>query len=387
MFSGKRAGLLAGFFLLVMLLLGGSALAVNAPTFDDNEAIILRGRVISVENEEPEEKVGDVVTLRQLALIEITRGEHQGQRLTLTNTLMGHPLFDLFLTPGRQVILWGEIDESGLLRNIYLQDFARDSYLYLIAGLFVLVMLLVGQRKGLITVLALSITILSVFFILLPLLLAGWSPIGATILVAAGVTLVTILLTSGVHRKTFAAVIGTVGGVLVAGMLSLLVGNAAHLTGFSSEEAQMLMYMEGGPIDVRGLLFAGIIIGTLGAVMDVSISIAAATYEVWCADRRRCFKDLFNSAMNVGRAIMGTMANTLILAYVGASAPLLLLYAGYRTPWITIINSDLMATEVVRALAGSIGLVSAIPLTAAASALLMSGGRSSSAPVRSPRHP
>jgi uncharacterized membrane protein len=373
MLQVKRVMLLACLFWLLPLL-AASALAANAPSFDDADAVLLRGRVISVDNEEPDESVSSFVKLHQLALIEITRGEYKGKQITLENTLMGHPLFDLYLTEGRQVILWGETDDDGLLRNVYLQDFARDSYLYLVVGLFILIMLLVGQRKGLVTVVALSITIFSVFFILLPLLLAGWSPIATTILVAAAVSLVTILFISGLHHKTFAAVIGTVGGVLVAGMLALLVGNAAHLTGFSSEEAQMLMFMEGGPIDVRGLLFAGIIIGSLGAVMDVSVSIAAATYEVWCADRRRCFNDLFSSAMNVGRDIMGTMANTLILAYVGTSAPLLLLFMGYRMPWATIINSDLVATEVVRALAGSIGLIAAIPLTAAASALLMVHG-------------
>jgi uncharacterized membrane protein len=158
---------------------------------------------------------------------------------------------------------------------------------------------------------------------------------------------------------------------MVAGLLALVVGSAVRLTGFSSEEAQMLLYMEGGPIDVRGLLFAGIIIGSLGAVMDVCVSIAAASLEVHCANPRLCFKDLVGSAMNVGRDIMGTMANTLILAYVGTAMPLLLLFMGYRMPWTTIANSDLVATEVVRALAGSIGLVTAIPLTALASGLFL----------------
>ncbi|MBS4021077.1 MAG: YibE/F family protein [Dethiobacter sp.] len=375
----SRAIRLACLFFLIMLLLAGISQAAGEPDFgDDTETVLLRGRVISVEDVEPDEAVRDFIKLEQLATVKITRGQYKGESFVLVNSLMGHPLFDLYLTEGRNVILWGGVDIAGNLRQVYLQDFARDNYLYLITGLFILTLLIVGRRKGLVTVVTLTITILAIFRILLPLLLAGYSPIGSTIVVAAAVSLVTILGLNGLHRKTFAAVTGTVGGVLVAGLLALFIGNAANLTGFSSEEAQMLMYMEGGPIDVRGLLFAGIIIGSLGAVMDVAVTISASVYEVYCADRSKCVRELVSSAMNVGRDIMGTMANTLILAYVGTAAPLLLLFMGYHMPWGTIINSDLVATEVVRALAGSIGLITAIPLTAIASGLLLAHGRTPS---------
>ena len=376
MLARRKAVRSAGFFLLVLLVWGAfvpaSSTLAAVPQFAENtQTVSLRGRVIEVENVEPEEAVQNFVKQEQLATVEITRGQYRGQQFRLLNSLMGHPLFDLYLTQGREVILWGEVDEAGKLQQVYLQDFARDTYLYLLAGMFVLVLLLVGKRKGLITVFTLAVTALAIFYVLLPLLIAGYSPIGMTILVASGVTLVTMAFVGGLHWKTAAAVTGTVGGVLIAGLLSLLVGSAVRLTGFSSEEAQMLLYMEGGPLDVRGLLFAVIIIGSLGAVMDVAMSIAAAMHEVHCANPRLCFRELFRSAMNVGRDVMGTMANTLILAYVGSTLPLLLLYMGYQTPWVSIINSDLIATEVVRALAGSIGLVATIPLTALTAGLLV----------------
>jgi uncharacterized membrane protein len=359
------------FLFLLIMVSSVTAYAVEPSFNDDSDTIALRGIVISVEDIKPDESVRDFVQMEQLATIEITRGPYKGERHTLLNSLMGHPVFDLYLTEGRRVILWGEVDEAGTLLQIYLQDFARDSYLYLLIGLFIIVLLLVGRLKGLYTVITLSVTVFAVFRILLPMLLAGYSPIPATIVVAAFITLITLVFISGLHRKTAAAAIGTVGGVLVAGLLALMIGGAANLTGFSSEEAQMLLYMEGGPIDVRGLLFAGIIIGALGAVMDVSMSISTAMTEVYCVNPSLCFKDLFKSAMNVGRDIMGTMANTLILAYVGTTMPLLLLFMGYQMPWVTIVNSDLVATEVVRALTGSIGLVASIPLTALAAGLLL----------------
>ncbi len=385
MLAIKRIMRPACLFLLIMLLFSGTVLAGEPSFGDDTDTIMLRGRIVSVEDYEPDQVVSGFIQLEQLATVEITRGQYKGQTFQMQNILTGHPLFDLYLTEGRNVLLWGAVDDTGTLREVYLQDFIRDNYLYMIVALFVLLLLVVGRRKGLITVVTLTITILAIFRILLPLLLAGYSPIGATIVVATAVSLITILALNGLHRKTFAAVIGTVGGVLVAGLLAYLAGNAARLTGFSSEEAQMLVMMEGGPIDVRGLLFAGIIIGSLGAVMDVTVTIASAVYEVYCADRTKCLKELVSSAMNVGRDIMGTMSNTLILAYVGTSMPLLLLFLGYEMPWATIINSDLVATEVVRALAGSIGLITAIPLTAITSGLLLVRSRKAALPPQDVR--
>ncbi|MDW7651930.1 MAG: YibE/F family protein [Bacillota bacterium] len=366
----NKALLSAGLFLLVLLLTALPALAV-APSFsEDSETVMLRGRVVSVEDMEPEEDMRDFVEIEQLAVVEITSGEYKGETHTILNALMGHPFFDLYLTEGRRVTLWGEVDDTGTLRQVYLQDFVRDTYLYALGALFVLALVLVGRRKGLVTVVTLLVTVFAVARILLPLLLKGYSPVPITILIASGITVVTLVGIGGFQRKTAAAAIGTVGGVMVAGLLALMIGQAAHLTGFSSEEAQMLLYMETGLIDVRGLLFAGIIIGALGAVMDVSMSIAAASHEIYCVNPAICMREQIKSAMNVGRDVMGTMANTLILAYVGTTMPLLLLFLGYETPFMSIINMDLIATEVVRALSGSIGLVAAIPLTALASGLL-----------------
>ena len=365
--SGKTYKALrnAGLFLLIFFFLTSPVLATDPIFSDDSDTITLRGRVVSVEDLEPDEAgQGQFVELEQLVSIEITNGEYKGEQHTILNTLMGHPLFDIYLEEGRQVVLWGEVAPDGSLRQIYIQDYVRDTYLYYVLGLFILALLVVGGRKGLVTLVTLGVTIAAVSQILLPLLLQGYSPIPLTIAVAALITLVTLVGIGGFQRKTAAAVIGTVGGVLVAGILALVVGNWANLTGFSSEEAQMLLYMEGGPIDVRGLLFAGIIVGALGAVMDVAMTIAAASHEVYCANPAICIRDQIRAAMNVGRDVMGTMANTLILAYVGTALPLLLLFMGYETSFFAIINSDLVATEVIRALTGSIGLVAAIPLTA-----------------------
>jgi uncharacterized membrane protein len=362
----RTASLFLLFFLFIAL-----PVQASAPLFgDEDDTVMLRGRVISVEDLEPDESVSGFVELQQVAVVEITRGPYRGQQHTLVNELMNHPYYDTYLTEGMQLLLWGQVDESGTVRKIFLQGVVRDTYLYIIVIIFIVSLLIVGRFKGLLTVITLSVTVAAVALVLLPMLLRGYAPIPTTLLVASLITVFTLVGISGLRRKTAAAAIGTVGGVFVAGLLALWAGNAARLTGFSSEEAQMLLYMEGGPIDVRGLLFAGIIIGALGAVMDLAMSIAAASHEVYCANPAICMREQIKSSMNVGRDVMGTMANTLILAYVGTSMPLLLLFMGYATPMGLAINYDLVATEVVRALTGSIGIVAAVPLTAIAAGVL-----------------
>ncbi len=184
----------------------------------------------------------------------------------------------------------------------------------------------------------------------------------------------TLLVIGGLRAKSVAAIVGTVSGVTVAGILALWVGEISSLTGFSSEEARMLVFME-HQINVRGLLFAGIIIGSLGAVTDVGMSVASAASEISGADPRIKPYQLIRAGMNVGRDIMGTMSNTLVLAYAGGAMPLLLLLVGYEMEWMKIINMDLVATEFVRGIAGSIGLIISIPVTAIVAGFLM-GSRS-----------
>ncbi|MFA6808992.1 MAG: YibE/F family protein, partial [Eubacteriales bacterium] len=193
-----------------------------------------------------------------------------------------------------------------------------------------------------------------------------------SIITAIFATVLTLILVSGLNKKTITSIVGTIGGVVFAGIIAILFSKVAKLTGLSSEEAQMLMF---APLKVefnfQGLLFAGIILGALGAVMDVSMSIASSINELRTVNPGLKAKELFSGGMNVGKDIMGTMTNTLILAYAGASIQLMLLFMAYNVPIDKIINSDMIATEVVRALTGTLGLLVAIPLTAFIGSILM----------------
>ncbi len=255
-------------------------------------------------------------------------------------------------------------------KEFYLYDVARDKGMFYLLGIFIFLLLLIGGKQGLKTIVTLVFAAFVIFSVILPLILKGYEPIPIATISAIIIIIFTLIVIGGLNKKTLSAVIGTVCGIIVAGILALWVGEISYLTGFSSEEAQMLFYMDKA-INIKGLLFAGIIIGSLGAITDVGMSIASAAYEIKEANKKISVHQLTTAGLNVGRDIMGTMANTLLLAYVGGATPLLLLLIGYETHWLQLTNMDLIATEFVRGMAGSIGLIITVPITALAAGFLM----------------
>ncbi|SHG87491.1 Uncharacterized membrane protein [Thermosyntropha lipolytica DSM 11003] len=299
----------------------------------------------------------------QIVKVKVMSGKYKGKVMEARNSLSGSKGWDLEVKPGDKVVLY-MTEENGKLAEVYIADMARSSYLGYLALFFILSLVVIGGIKGFKSLVALGFTILGIYKILLPALMQGYSPVLVTVLVLIGVTFLTMFIIGGISRKSVAATLGTAGGVIVAGLIAMYIGDLAHLTGYATEESRMLLYVDNFEVDMKGLLFAGIIIGALGAVMDVAMSIASAVDEIKRANPGLAKAQLIGAGMNVGRDIMGTMANTLILAYTGGALPLLLLFIAYNTPGIRIFNAEMIATEIVRALAGSIGLIFCVPLTA-----------------------
>lgn len=379
---------------ILLLLLTGQACFANETTavggMDAGKEIIVRAKIL--EMTEGKDNVPDldgwIQGKEQLVTARVLSGVYKGQEVSFFHVVPDQPGMAVIVKPGDEVILSVEI-EGNKITNAFISDHARDKKMYLLAGFFALLMVVIGGIKGAKSVLSLVLTGVGIFYVLLPLMFKGHSPLFMTVLVAAVMTTVTMVLVHGFNRKTLAGVIGTTCGVIAAGFLAMLVGTAAKLTGFSSEEMQMLLYIpQQVKFDYQGLLFAGMIIGALGAVMDVAISIASAVEEVNRANPSLDTRALIRAGINVGRDVMGTMANTLILAYTGGAIPLILIFMAYEMPFLKVINLDLIATEIVRALTGSIGLILAIPVTALAAGLLFTRGKSSSnAVVKEPEHP
>lgn len=323
-------------------------------------------RVISNQNEETDYSGGTIELSSQLLEVKVLEGEFKGKIIEANHYLNNfNEAYNVLLEKGQEVFLYIERNEDGSISNAFVAEIVRDRFLLYLAIAFVLLMVIVGRLKGLKSIISLAITCTAIVYILLPMILNGHNPIFISVLVCVGVIIITLLMVSGFNSKTYAAIIGTAGGVIIAGVIALIMGYLTNLTGLGDEESQMLMYIpQNIKFDFRGLLFSGIIIGAMGAAMDVGISIASSVNEIAAANPGIKTGSLIRSGMNVGRDIMGTMSNTLILAYAGGSMHLMLLLMAYNVSFGEIINRELIASEVVRALAGSIGLIVTIPLTA-----------------------
>ncbi len=318
-----------------------------------------RGEVLEVKKEKSGK---DIIEEIQIVKLRVLTGEHKGEVIEVENPLSGDPVYDIEVKAGDKVLLGLEIFENDTA-NIYISDYSRQEYIFLLLILFLLILILIGGKSGLKAIGTLVLTLGLILKLLLPLMLRGINPLPISVLISILITIVTIGIISGISYKSLAAIVGTSSGVIIAGLLSFLVGSRVKLTGLSTGEAMILAQME-NQMDIRSLLFAGIILGSLGAIMDVGMSIASAIEEIHLANQELGFKELFSSGMNVGRDVMGTMTNTLILAYAGSSIPLMLIFMSHESNLIKIINLDIIATEIVRSLSGSIGLILTIPITA-----------------------
>lgn len=354
--------------LFIVLLILFSTTNVFASNADGSEILIERGKVIYVEDYvDPEE---EMIFEAKLVTLEILTGELKGEVVEIQHLMPGNYAYDMPVKPGDKVLVALEYNDEGIL-EIHITEYVRDTYVYGIIALFIALLVIVGRKTGLKSVLTLGLTIAVIMKFLLPGILRGYSPILLTVLSSLIITLITILIIGGLNLKSVSAIIGIFAGVMVAGLIAYVIGSKVRLTGLSNEEAMMLLYIpQNIDFDFKGLLFSGIILGSLGAVMDVGMSVASAMEEVKRVNPMVSAKELVLSGMNVGKDIMGTMSNTLILAYVGSAIPLLLLFMAYESSILKILNLDIIATEIVRAVAGTIGIILAIPITALAGGIL-----------------
>lgn len=355
---------------LILLVLPAVASAndlLGEDYYDDiPEPVMARAKIIDLLDEGE----GEYGFVHQTFSAEILAGPFKGEKVLVENAFSDNPAMDMMINPGDKVILAMDVIDNQIT-TAYPQDFYREFHIYMLLGIFVLVLLVIGQLKGLKAILTLAITVFLIAKVMLPAMLQGYDPLLLAIGISVIVTTITLVVISGFTSKTLAAILGTTGGVLIAAFISLWIGHAAKLTGLSGQEAQMLMYIaDSVGFNFKNLLFAGMIIGALGAVMDVSMSIASSMEEIKLNNPSISRSRLIRSGMNVGKDIMGTMSNTLILAYTGTSIPLLLLFLAYQQSYLKIANMDFIATEFVRALSGSIGLIFAIPITALVTAAL-----------------
>ncbi len=312
-------------------------------------------------------RVGD-----QTLLLEITTGEHKGRQIT-TRFYMGK-MFDKHAEKGTSLLVSvmtdpKTTDENGLPAiSVTLMNYNRTWPILLIIALFLLVTGLIGGKVGLRSILGLAFTIAAVVLVLIPALLRGHDPVPLTLGICALVTVVCFLLLDGLNRKTASAMLGTVAGFCLAALFAALAGALTHLDGmtyYSSETSNLIdAQYQGVTIRIRGLFVSGIIISALGAVMDVAMSISSSINELKTVNPGMRFFPLLKSGMRIGRDAIGTMTNTLILAFTGGALTELLLMKIYHWDFKAILSGDYVTREIITGVSGSIGLILAVPLTA-----------------------
>ena len=231
-------------------------------------------------------------------------------------------------------------------------------------AIFLLSIILVGGKKGIKAIVGLIITILAVWFILIKLIFAGYDAILMSIVTCAVIIVLTFIVIGGINKKVVTAAIGTLGGVVSAGIVASIFSHLAELSGACEDAIQLSMNMQTATFNFRDLIFAGIVISALGACMDVGMSIASSLDEIKNKTKDISWKELFKSGMNIGRDVIGTMTNTLILAYVGGALKLILLFMACNMPITEILNKETIVEEIISAIAGSMGVVYTIPITA-----------------------
>lgn len=273
------------------------------------------------------------------------------------------------LRPGDRIVL-GYASEADVGFQYYFADFQRRTPMWVLAGIFVAAVLLLGRWQGLRALAGLAVSLLVLVAFTLPALLEGRSPLVVALVSAAVVAFLALYLAHGVNTRTTVALLGTFASLVLTGVLAAVFVAASQFSGLGSEEAVYLQVFS-EQLDVRGLLLAGIVIGSLGVLDDVTVTQVSAVWELRRARPRASAAQLYRSALRIGRDHISSTVNTLVLAYAGASLPLLLLFTQADRPLGEVITGEVVAVEVVRTLVGSIGLVASVPITTALAALVL----------------
>lgn len=313
-------------------------------------------RVVSIVSEREQVIVGtETTTIVQQVRVQLTSGPSKAKIVEFENDVSP-------LSVGDKIYVNHLIFINGA--ELYqLKDFDRRTMLIVLSVLFVAVLAAIAGLQGIRAFVSLIASVGIIAFILVPLLLKGYSPVLVSTAVAGLILTIAILATHGFRPLSYIALFGTISAVCVTSLIASASVSLMHLTGFASDASVYLNFSTHGSLDFSGLLLGGMIIGVLGVLDDVAITQASVAMELVRANASLRGIDLYRRALRVGRDHIGSLVNTLALAYIGVQLPLILLFARTDSPLTTILNQEVVASELVRTLVGSIGLMLAVPFT------------------------
>ena len=359
-----------------LLFFGHSFAARDSIIFQDDSQEHVRARVQSIterlqpwEDLEPFDEHDDfffaMIGEKLIFEAEVRTGPLRGEIVSAEQGLS-----DFFLIPPTEVVPGDLVLLINFGDGWRFNGHMRTNRLLVLGILFGLCILFFGGRKGFNTLLSLGLTCAAVFAVFIPAILSGRNIYVMALLLCSYTTIMTLILVMGYNKKSLAAALGCLGGIMTAAIIVLIMNRALHITGILDPESRQLLNLPiEPPINLKALIFGGVIIGAMGAIMDVAMSISSSLWEIKEKAPRITFETLFRSGLNIGRDIMGSMANTLILAYIGSSLSVVLVLTVYSNSLMELLNWEMILVEIVQALAGSFGILFALPLTAFFSAL------------------
>lgn len=327
-----------------------------------------RARVISIEEtiHEESEYAEDYSTTTIRFKAQITNDEHKERIVEayqyIDSIVSVNPKV---IETGDKIIISSLIARAGEGEEWVFLEYDRSTILIGLFLGFIALMVLFERKKGFNTVLSLIFTCLAIFMVFIPSILKGRNIYISSIFVSIFIIFMTLLLLNGANKKTLCAIVGNLGGLLIAGLLAYMISEVMHLTGLIDDDSIfLLMINTEAPIDLKAILWAGIVIGSLGAVMDVSMSIASSMNELAENMCEKSFKSMLKSGINIGQDAIGTMTNTLVLAYIGSSLSVVLLLMVNYKDVLLLFNLEMIVFEIIQAIIGSMGILFAIPITA-----------------------
>lgn len=348
---------LIGFCILLSAL---SPHMARAQTLTPDTVVTMKAKVLAVISSTERDIPGTTTgTNYQTIKVEVLDGVEKGNDVTVENDFLNMKVGDLFY-------LTHTVNKLDATDYYSVSEPYRLPQLAILFLIFIGVVLYFGGKQGARGLLSLGASLFAILFLLLPGVLHGYSPILVSVGVASLIVVIGSYVTHGFNKTTSTAILGMITTIFFTGALAYWAIPFAHLSGFTTEEAASLNVDTNGTLDLAGLLVGAILIGTLGVLYDAAIGQAVSVEELADAAPDLTHAQVYKRALRIGREHIGALVNTLAIAYVGASLPLLLLFYGFGSDSIAMnINRELFATEIVRAIVGSIGLVLAVPITTA----------------------
>lgn len=338
----------------------------SRPEISEPPNEVIAGVVVTVEERsEPVDPAfgisGDFLVID----VELTEGFSQGQIVTVEVPVEGFPS----VTPGDRVTVESMMTPDGF--EYYITDFQRIPVLLILALLFIVAVLAVSRWHGVRSLIGLGVSLGIVIWFIVPAILDGRPPALVALVGSIAIMIVTLYFTHGIKPMTTAAVLGTTGALALTVAIGTVFISSAKITGFSSDDAVFARFASDGMLDLQGLVLAGLIIAALGVLDDVTIAQSSTVFVLHNTDPTLTFRPLFARAMVVGRDHIASVVNTLFLAYAGASLALLVLFSTGGLLASEVLNSEIIATEIVKTIVGSLGLVLAVPFTTALAATVV----------------